>query len=257
MGQAAETAGGVLTPPGRGFPTEAPVGPTPVIPLPSRHQRRRRLVAAALAVALLVVLATVLVVSTALDHLDLALDHRLLAAMPDYLLPQPYSVGYERALSVAEIGDGQIIATIALIAAAAAALATRTWRPVWASALVLTVLVVLVEGGKHLLGRASPGQSATDPHRYGVGGASFPSGHASGTLVVFGLVAALLCGPAGVRPSRAAHAGLTVLACAVSAAVGWCTVVLAWHWPSDVVGGWLLGGALLIVANLVLVGPAP
>lgn len=207
--------------------------------------------------AVLVVLAAVLLTTTVLDHLDLSLDHELLAGLPNYLLPQPYSVGYERALSVAEVGDAQIIATIALIAAAAAALANRTWRPVWGSALVLVVLVGLVEGLKHLIGRASPGESATDPHRYGVGGASFPSGHASGTLLVFGLVAALLCGPAGIRPSRAAHVGLTALAGAISATVGCCTVVLAWHWPSDVLGGWLLGGALLIVANLVLVGPAP
>lgn len=223
----------------------------------SRHRRRRGLVGAALLVVLLIVLMTMLLATRLLDHLDLSLDHRLLAGLPDYLLPQPYSAGYERALSVAEIGDGQIIGTVALIAAAAAALATGTWRPVWGSALVLVVLVLLVEGGKHLIGRASPGESATDPHRFGVGGASFPSGHASGTLLVFGLVATLLCGPAGVRPSRAAHVGLTVVACAISGAVGCCTVVLAWHWPSDVVGGWLLGGAVLVLGNLVLAGGVP
>lgn len=211
------------------------------------------MVAAGLVVALAVLVA-VLVGTTALDHLDVVVEHRLRAPSPGAGAGAIVPRAYARALSVAELGDGQVLATIAILVTAAAALARRRWRAAWCSALVLALLVGAVEGGKRLLGRQPPLTATTDPHLFDVGGLSFPSGHSSGTLVVFGLVAALLSGPAGIRPSPTAHAVLTGVAGVLSATVGICTIVLGWHWPTDVLGGWLLGAILLILANLLLAG---
>lgn len=223
---------------------------------PPPDARRIPWVALACAVGLLVVLAVlvaVLVRTRGLVHLDMVGERRLREAPP---AADPLGASgrfYPAALAVAELGDGQVVGTIAVLMCAATALATRAWRVVWCSALMLGIGVGAVEGSKHLLGRQPPLTPGTDSHLFGVpGGLSFPSGHSAGTLVVFGLVAALLSGPAGIRPRRRAHAGLTVAACVVSATVGTCTVVVGWHWPTDVLGGWLLGGALLLGINVLL-----
>jgi len=65
---------------------------------------------------------------------------------------------------------------------------------------------------------------------------SYPSGHASGTMVVL-LLAALLIG----------RRWLVGLALSVAMLVGITRVLLGVHWPSDVVGGWLFGGGGALV----------
>jgi membrane-associated phospholipid phosphatase len=228
-------------------------------PVPSSGLTHRNGLVGVAVILLLALVALVLTIhdTTWLDHLDISLDHRLRPSSPvgaASATPDPVPLAPARALAIAELGDGQVIGVIATLTAVATALATRRGRVVWAPALTLGVLVGAVEGGKHLLGRAPPGTVGDQPHAFGVGGVSFPSGHSAGTLVVFGLVAALFCGPAGIRPSRRAHAWLTVAACLVSATVGTLTITVDWHWPTDVLGGWLLGGAVLIGGNVLLAG---
>ncbi|MFM9371024.1 phosphatase PAP2 family protein [Streptomyces sp. Da 82-17] len=78
--------------------------------------------------------------------------------------------------------------------------------------------------------------------------AAFPSGHAMTATVVGGLVLWVL---ALRRAGRALW--LTALAVtAVSVAgVGWTRVWLGVHWPSDVLGGWLLGAFLVLLTALL------
>jgi membrane-associated phospholipid phosphatase len=66
-------------------------------------------------------------------------------------------------------------------------------------------------------------------------GPSFPSGHATGAMSV--ALCAVLIAPPLLRPL----AGL--LGCALSLAVGYSVLVLGWHYPSDVIGGFLVAGA--------------
>jgi membrane-associated phospholipid phosphatase len=72
------------------------------------------------------------------------------------------------------------------------------------------------------------------------GGPAFPSGHTTASTVVAGLAAWALAQRATSRRGRSAVWGA---AAAYAILVGWSRYWLGVHWPSDVVGGWLLGAA--------------
>ena len=79
------------------------------------------------------------------------------------------------------------------------------------------------------------------------GGWSFPSGHACTGLMFYGLLAFLLLSGACGRPLRgAAAAGLCL-----AAAIGFSRIYVGVHYPTDVLAGWCLGGALLLLFTLV------
>ncbi|MFD1710479.1 phosphatase PAP2 family protein [Ottowia sp. GY511] len=81
-----------------------------------------------------------------------------------------------------------------------------------------------------------------------VTGFSFPSGHAAGAMMVFGLLAWLLC-----RRSAPAVQGLGALVvAAVIVCVGTSRVVLGVHYLSDVAAGFLWAGAWLACAVFAL-----
>ncbi|WP_030987452.1 phosphatase PAP2 family protein [Streptomyces sp. NRRL S-1813] len=128
----------------------------------------------------------------------------------------------------------------ALLAAAVVVLVRRGERrlAVWvvATALVGTVLQQAV---KALVGRDRP--AWPDPVA-SAGYFAFPSGHALTALVTGGLLLWLLR-LAGARPLWRWTAR-TVIAVSV-VGVGFTRVYLGVHWTSDVVAGWLLGGALV------------
>lgn len=202
-------------------------------------------------------LTAVLLTTTVLAHVDSSGSARLEAVGARRIAVGHASTsGLAVALRVAETGDGKTVVAVSVVAAVAAAVRTHRWRPVIASAATLGLLIACVEMLKSLLGRRSPGPGGGSSTDFGVGGTAFPSGHSAGTLVVFGLVAALAFGPGGVHPSPVGHRVATCVAGVISAAVGIATIVLGWHWPSDVVGGWLLGTAVLVLGNALLRPPA-
>lgn len=72
---------------------------------------------------------------------------------------------------------------------------------------------------------------------------SFPSGHASGALAVYGMLAYLL-----VRATqRMWHLPIVLVASALVFTIGWSRVVLQVHYLSDVLAGWAVAGAWLIL----------
>lgn len=145
------------------------------------------------------------------------------------------------AATVTELGNtatraGVTVAGIVLL------LLRRSWR----GAAFLAVVVPL--GGlwdtlvKLAVDRARPVLPQAFAHAHG---SSFPSGHAMGAMVTYG--ALLLVALPYVPPRRRGLArALVVLLVAL---VGSSRVVLGVHYPSDVVGGWLLGLSWLLAAG--------
>ena len=121
---------------------------------------------------------------------------------------------------------------------------------------LVTFMVLIVEllgvAVKELVGRERPMYSIlqdtpTNP--------AFPSGHALHAMVFFGLLFVLAQTFAGSRRKTLfVRAGLSLLILACGAS----RVYLGVHWPSDVFGGFLLGGlglaVLLLVRNRLLAG---
>jgi membrane-associated phospholipid phosphatase len=75
-------------------------------------------------------------------------------------------------------------------------------------------------------------------------GASWPSGHATAATALFWCV--LLVAPSNLRRA------LALIGVVLLAAVGCSLLVLAWHMPSDVIGGYLLGTLWFALALLGL-----
>ncbi|MFE1381535.1 phosphatase PAP2 family protein [Streptomyces sp. NPDC058740] len=101
----------------------------------------------------------------------------------------------------------------------------------------------LQQGLKALVGRERP--SWTDPvdsARY----SAFPSGHAMTAMVTCGLLLWVLA----LHWREGWRGWGTIAGAAVVSVlgVGWTRVYLGVHWPSDVVGGWLLGWTCVAAA---------
>ncbi|WP_037968793.1 phosphatase PAP2 family protein [Streptomyces sp. SS] len=105
--------------------------------------------------------------------------------------------------------------------------------------------VGLQQGLKALVGRDRPEwPDPVDSARYD----AFPSGHAMTATVTCGLLLWVLA-----LHWRAEWRGWAALACAAVVSVvgvGWTRVYLGVHWPSDVLGGWLLGWFCVALAIL-------
>lgn len=112
---------------------------------------------------------------------------------------------------------------------------------VWVAA--TSVLATVVQQGlKSAVGRERPHwPDPVDSAHY----AAFPSGHAMTATVSFGLLLWLLRRyGAGPRLWRTA----LVVACVSVVGVGLTRLYLGVHWLSDVLGGWLLGAALVALS---------
>ena len=86
-----------------------------------------------------------------------------------------------------------------------------------------------------------------EPHLVMVKTSSFPSGHATSSMIFFLTLALVLT--AGTRWQRPAAVGAILL----SLAIGTSRVMLGVHWPSDVIGGWAFG-LLWVLLTLRLAG---
>lgn len=114
---------------------------------------------------------------------------------------------------------------------------TRSMMPlvmygVAAFGFVSSVLLV-----KYLTGRVGPRYTDV-AHTVWDGGNIFPSGHVTGTVVMYGLIA-MLATHAYRRP-------LTIVAVVLAVTVGAGTTALNLHWTSDVVAAWFDGALVLL-----------
>jgi membrane-associated phospholipid phosphatase len=117
----------------------------------------------------------------------------------------------------------------------AIALARGRPRVALAVTLVLVLAPVSAETLKPLL--AHPHASVGATH---IGQASWPSGHSTAALAL--VLCCVLVAPSRLRPAALALGGL------FAAAVGVSLLILAWHLPSAVLGGYLLAGLWVALA---------
>lgn len=77
-----------------------------------------------------------------------------------------------------------------------------------------------------------------------INNAAYPSGHANNAAVVYILFIMLV--PQARHPGWQALAALTILLTGLS------RIMLGVHWPTDVIGGWMLGMAFALMAAAVI-----
>src|SRR6476659_1228656 len=110
------------------------------------------------------------------------------------------------------------------------------WKrhPHLAFAILLIVLVGrgLAEAQKYWIARVRPD---LEPHLVVVKTSSFPSGHATSSMIFY-LTVALALSAYSRRRFTAAAAAIFL-----SLLIGTSRVMLGVHWPSDVIGGWAFG----------------
>lgn len=117
------------------------------------------------------------------------------------------------------------------------------FRRQWTAALLLIAIVIgerlLVDLLKDWIGRPRP-EVAHLPASL-----AYPSGHAANSMTAYLAIAAIAFSPSVRRTAAWLAAALSVL-------IGLTRILIGVHWPSDVVGGWVLG--LLAVGLAFIIG---
>lgn len=116
------------------------------------------------------------------------------------------------------------------------------WKKRPRAALIVAIVPILASVMSSFLKEAfARARPAVVPHLDHVTNLSFPSGHATNAASAFLLIALLVPGKSpSFRIALAAFGALLI---------GGSRLVLGVHWPSDVIGGWLLGLAFALAGR--------
>lgn len=194
---------------------------------------RAPLVAAAVSVLLFLALGAA-VGSGATQALDVQILRRIAAArtpLLDRLVVQITALG------------STVVLLVLLLTLSAFLLALRTRGAVALMWVAVVVARALDASLKLLYGRPRP---TVVPWEVSVASLSFPSGHALSSIVAYGVLAWLA---ARAMPSRAARAATWAAAALLILLVGTTRLYLGVHYPSDVLGGFLVGFAWLCIVT--------
>ncbi len=145
------------------------------------------------------------------------------------------------------LGLRGLSATVLLIAALAISIRFKSWRPLNLALLSLIALNLVVGALKIIIGRSKPLDGVDNFDVSGVG--SYPSGHAANAILTWGVLAYLI-----YRYTHRAIHRATFLTVAVSLVTGVVAAVSLYrntHWLSDLIGGILIGAALLVLVMAV------
>jgi membrane-associated phospholipid phosphatase len=142
---------------------------------------------------------------------------------------------------IARIPDPVPYAFLGALCVGVALLRRRPWRAA-AVAVLLLATGATTQGLKHVI--STPRVSEWLGPWGQVGNASFPSGHSTAAMTL------ALCAVMVSPPTQRALVALCAGAFAI--AVGYATLALTWHYPSDVVGGYLVAGTWVSLATAFL-----
>ncbi|MGW6195543.1 phosphatase PAP2 family protein [Kribbella sp. NPDC055110] len=147
--------------------------------------------------------------------------------------------------AVTNVGGAMALSWLVVVVLALVAWRMRAWWPVWVGALALGGTELFVFAIKLLVERPRPDVAIAAARADGY---SFPSGHATSSVVAFGLLAWLTTTLLLTR--RAARAAVWAVAVIMATAVGVSRLYLGVHYLSDVLGGWALGTGWLVTVLL-------
>lgn len=202
--------------------------------------RSRRATVTACVALLLVTLVAVLTENVAADDGLATMDPIWLR----WIITHRNGVLTPIAITVSDFGGTVAMSALACLVCAASAW-HRRWRQtvLVASATIGAWLLVTVL--KHLVRRPRP--PIVDRLTVETS-LSYPSGHSLGSIVVVGVVAVVLTSWLRRRSIRRVAAVVAVVAVV---AVGLSRPYLGVHWPTDVLGGWSIGGLWLLLCLTV------
>ena len=178
-----------------------------------------------------VAIALVLVAGLAVDEWPFAFDRSIITGLRAWGGPAWLP---SLAIDITALGSPPILAVIVTIVAGLllvtkrALIAVATIVGCASGGLVVTLVKIDV---------ARPRPTLV-PHLVPAAHASFPSGHAAGSAIVYMTLAALTT---LMTPDRAVHRYLVAVAVLLVGAIGCSRVYLGVHWPSDVLAGWSFG----------------
>ena len=136
------------------------------------------------------------------------------------------------------LGNWQSVTVLCIILLIIKPTRIRYGIPVSAGAISVTVINKII---KNLVRRERPDQIY---HLIKQGGYSFPSGHSITSMFVFGMLIYLV--RVNVQNRKAANV-LTVIIAVPMVCIGLSRIYLGVHYPSDVLAGWALGIAVMMV----------
>jgi len=174
----------------------------------------------------------------AAQHSRLPGDLRLTEWLQDSPLPGLGLSRAVRAVTTTEV----VLATGFVVAAALWLLGRR--RQAVALAAALVVLPLAQHWLKEAVDRARPSPELVDV-RAGFSSPSFPAGHVMSPTLLYGFLLYLSLRPGLPRLGRAAMGAWSVAVLVLSAPAN---VYMGVHWPSDVLGGYAWGTALVLPA---------
>lgn len=141
------------------------------------------------------------------------------------LMEAKSSLAYEIARVVNQGGTWRVILPASLLVLLLSLHARRRW---WLWAAILIGSPLLEHAVKFLVGRPRPSGFSL----------GFPSGHTTGATT-FAVLLIYIVSREPLTPAR--RHTIQALAIAMMVLVGWARIVLHAHWPTDVLGGFLLG----------------
>ncbi|AKT36919.1 phosphatase PAP2 family protein [Chondromyces crocatus] len=176
-----------------------------------------------------------------------ALDDALLLWLRDHESPRA-----DAWMVVFTTLGGPLAITVLLVTTGLILIARRRWSEVGGVALAGLGCALLNTSLKHAFARERPALFESPFHLTSY---SFPSGHAMGSLVGFGMVAFLL-----VRRARTVQGPVSPLLSAVTVLstallvllIGLSRMYFGVHFPTDIVGGYLAGAQWLTLSILTV-----
>lgn len=211
----------------------------------ARRPDTRILVTLLLVTAGLVAFATV--ASEVMEGHPLTLDRWLLLQLRQVADPGmsigPHWLGHMM-LDLTALGGGTVLTLVTILMSGYLVARRKLALAVFVAAAIASggVLTALL---KFAFARARPD---IVPHLVEVSSASFPSGHAMNSAMVYLTGAALL---ASAERDWRVRGFLVTAALVLTLAIGFSRVFLGVHFPTDVLGGWAIGIAWAVAASWV------